>query len=188
MKAMEIVDQADEWIATEVAMTCDISPMELGILPKISTVASPFAAREMAQANRAVRERTATKPTLGYVTSIFNFILQEVCGQEDMRFVFEGMEETQDLAALTDMGIKQVQSGVKTIDEFRDDLHLTRFNLPETRNPVVFTQMGPIPLAEAADQAQQQIEAATAAVGQGHRDASGGRKALPAGSSPGRGG
>ena len=63
-----------------------------------------------------------------------------------MRFVFEGMEQTQDLAALTDMGIKQVQSGVKTIDEFRDDLHMTRFNLPETQGPVVFTQMGPVPL------------------------------------------
>jgi alkyldihydroxyacetonephosphate synthase len=29
---------------------CGINPMEIGILPKVSTVASPFAAREMAQA------------------------------------------------------------------------------------------------------------------------------------------
>ena len=31
-------------------MVYDVDPMSLGIIPKVSTVASPFAAREMAQA------------------------------------------------------------------------------------------------------------------------------------------
>ena len=186
-KEMEIVDQADEWIATEVAMVCDISPMELGILPKISTVASPFAAREMAQANRAVRERTATKPTLAYVSSVFNFLLQEVCRQDDMRFTFEGMEETQDMAAVTDMGIKQVQSGVKSIDEVRGDLHLPPWGLPETSGPIVLTQMGPVPLGQAASDTESQIrEAITGAhdSSRAHQAVESlGRKALPAGTS-----
>ena len=112
-KEMQIVDQADEWIANEVAMVCDISPMEIGLIPKVSTAASPFAAREMAQAQRSIHERTATKPTLTFITEIFDTIIQVVCGQDDMRFVFAGMEETQDQSPRsTDMGIKQVQSGV----------------------------------------------------------------------------
>lgn len=183
-KEMQIVDDSDNWIANEVAMILNVAPTEINLLPKVSAMASPFAAREMAQASRTIHERTATKPTLSYLAAIPDFILQVVCGQDDMRFVFEGMEQTQDLAALTDMGIKQVQSGVKTIDEFRDDLHMTRFNLPETRSPVVFTQLGPIPLGQAAAQARQ-LATGTADAGAGHRAVSGTpqRKALPAGTS-----
>src|SRR6185312_485259 len=172
-------------------------PMELGILPKISTVASPFAAREMAQANKAIRERTATKPTLSYVTAIFNFILQDVCGQYDMQFVFEGMEEVQDEAAMTDMLVKQVQSGLLSIDEARDEMHKTPWDLPETRTPVVFTQMGPVPLDQAVADATMQIrqaitgdtgdpKAQSATQSLARRASATGqspRKALPAGSS-----
>jgi SPP1 gp7 family putative phage head morphogenesis protein len=150
-KQIEIVDQADEWIATEVAMVCDINPMELGVLPKVSTVASPFAAREMAQASRTIHQRISTKPTLSFVQDIFNMVLQDIAAQGDMRFLFSGMEEVQDQAALTDLGIKQVQSAVRSIDEFRDMLGLVPWDLPETSEPVVFTQMGPVPLGEAAN-------------------------------------
>ena len=184
-KEMAIVDDADNWIATEVAMVCDVSPVELGLLPKVSAMASPFAAREAAQASRSIHERTSTKPTLSYIAGIFNLILQVVCGQDDMRFVFNGMEETQDIAALTDTGVKQVQSGVKSIDEFRGDLHLPPWNLPETSGPVVFTQLGPVPLGQAAsDTVAQQREMISGA----HDSARAGsskpkRKALPAGTS-----
>ena len=67
-KEMQIVDDADNWIANEVAMVCDISPTEIGLLPKVSAAASPFAAREMAQAARVIHERIATKPTLKFIT------------------------------------------------------------------------------------------------------------------------
>lgn len=148
-KDIAIVDQSDEWIATEVLMLLGVSPMEVGILPKISTVASPFAAREMAQASRTIHQRVATKPTLNYFQEIFDFILQDVAGQDDMRFMFEGMEQTQDQAALTDMGIKQIQSGAMSIDEFRDLTGRVPWGLPETSEPVVFTAAGPIPLTAA---------------------------------------
>lgn len=147
-KQIEIVDQADEWIATEVAMTCDVNPMELGVLPKVSTVASPFAAREMAQASRSIHQRISTKPTLMFFQEIFDLVLQDIAGQDDMRFLFSGMEEVQDQAAITDMGVKQVQSGIRSIDEFRDLLGLTPWDLDETSEPVVFTPMGPIPLRQ----------------------------------------
>jgi hypothetical protein len=152
-KDIAIVDQADEWIANEVAMACDITPMELGIIPTVSTVASPFAAREMAQASRSIHQRVSTKPTLKFFTEIFDMVLQTVCGCEDMRFLFSGMEEQQDLAAATDMGIKQIQSGALSIDEFRDKQGLTPWGFPETSGPVVFTPMGPVPLFQGVQNA-----------------------------------
>ena len=65
-----------------------------------------------------------------------------------MRFLFSGMEEQADKSAAVDSGIKQIQSGAISIDEFRDDQGLTPWGYPETQGPIVFTPMGPIPLFE----------------------------------------
>ena len=167
MKPNDIVDQSDEWIANEVAMMYGVSPMDIGIIPKVSTVASPFAAREMAQASRTSQEKTDTKPLLKFLSAIPNFILQMVCDQPDMEFAFEGQREVADEAAITDMMVKQAQIGVRSVDEFRDKIGLPPWGLPESSGPVVFTPMGPIPLADAV-----QIASATAQ-----------QKALPPGSS-----
>jgi 8-oxo-dGTP pyrophosphatase MutT (NUDIX family) len=153
-KEMQIVDQADEWIANEVAMVCDITPIELGIIPQVSTVASPFAAREMAQASRTIHKRISTKPTLKFFTEIFDMLIQVVGKSDDMRFIFSGMEEQQDQSASTDMLVKQVQSAVSSIDEARDTLGKTPWGLPETSGPVVFTPAGPLPLGDAISAAQ----------------------------------
>ena len=149
MKPNDIVDQSDEWIANEVAMMYGVSPMDIGIIPKVSTVASPFAAREMAQASRTTQEKTDTKPLLKFLSAIPNFILQMVCDQPDMEFAFEGQREVADEAAITDMMVKQAQIGVRSVDEFRDKIGLPPWGLPESSGPVVFTPMGPIPLADA---------------------------------------
>jgi hypothetical protein len=169
MKPNDIVDQSDEWIANEVCMMYGVSPMDVGILPKVSTVASPFAAREMAQASRTTQEKTDTKPLLNFMAAIPNFILQVLCDQQDMEFAFEGQREIQDEAALTDTYVKQAQIGVRSVDEFRDKIGLPPWGLPESSGPVVFTPMGPIPLADAV-----QIASATAQ-----------QKALPPGQSSG---
>lgn len=145
-RAQDLADQFDEIIMTEVAMVFDVDPMSLGIIPKVSTVASPFAAREMAQASRTVHDRTSTKPLLKYWCDIFNAILHRVCGQDDMRFTFAGMDEAQDQAAMTDLLVKQVQNGFISIDEAREELQRTAWGLDETSGPLVFTQMGPVPL------------------------------------------
>jgi 8-oxo-dGTP pyrophosphatase MutT (NUDIX family) len=155
-KEMQIVDQADEWIANEVAMTCGVRPTEIGVIPQVSTIASPFAAREMAQAQRSMHERVDTKPTLKFITEIFDTLIQVVCGQDDMRFLFSGMEEQADRSAAVDMGIKQIQSGALSIDEFRDSQGETPWGFPETSGPIVFTPMGPVPLYQAVANAQAQ--------------------------------
>ena len=191
-KSQDIVDQADEWIANEVAMMYGVNPMDLGILPKVSTVASPFAAREMAQASRSQQAKVDLKPLLKYLTANPNWILQDLCGQDDMELVFEGMREVADEAALTDMLVKQAQIGVRSVDEFRDKLNLAPWGLPESSGPVVFTPMGPIPLADAVAIASQTAQQKALPPGQSSSGGRNGKKkpatarSLPGGSVPAR--
>jgi 8-oxo-dGTP pyrophosphatase MutT (NUDIX family) len=151
----QLADQFDEIIMAEVAMVFDVDPMSLGIVPQVSTAVSPYAAKEMAQASRTVHERTSNKPLLKFLASISNAILHRVCGQDDMKFTFSGMDEAQDQAAQTDMLVKQVQSGLISIDEAREELQRTAWGLDETSGPLVFTQMGPVPLNQVIEMMQQ---------------------------------
>jgi Phage portal protein len=144
-KPAEIADQFDEIVMTQVCMAFDVNPMELGIVPRVSTVASPFAAREMAQSQRTTHERVSTKPTLKFLADIFDGVLHRILGQDDMKFVFEGLSQEEQANALTDMLVKQVQYGIRSVDEARDELELPPWGMPETSGPVVFTAQGPMP-------------------------------------------
>jgi SPP1 gp7 family putative phage head morphogenesis protein len=141
----DLADQFDEVVMTQVCMAFDVNPMELGLLPRVSTVASPFAAREMAQAQQSIHKRLSTKPLLKYLADIFDGILHRVAGQDDMRFTFEGLDEDSQLAAKTQMLTEQVQYGLRSVDEARAELELQPWQLPETEGPVYFTSQGPMP-------------------------------------------
>ena len=144
-KPTDVADQFDEIVMTQVVQAFDVNPMELGIIPKVSTVASPFAAREMAQTQRTIHERISTKPMLKFLCDIFNGIIQNYLGQHDMKFTFEGLQEEGEQGALTDLLVKQVQSGIRSVDEARDILELQPWNIPLTSGPIVMTAAGPVP-------------------------------------------
>jgi len=148
MKTKEIADQFDEIVMSQVAMAFDINPMEIGLLPRVSTVASPFAAREMAQASRSIHERVSTKPTLKFIADIFDNIMHRVVGQDDMKFTFEGLQEEDEANAATQMLAQQVQFGIRSVDEARDELELEPWGLPETSGPVFFGPQGPLPFGQ----------------------------------------
>lgn len=159
-RPVDLADQFDEIIMNQVCMAFDVQPMEIGIIPQVSTAVSPFAAREMAQASHAVHERKSTKPLLKFLCDIFDNVLHRVCGQDDMKFTFEGLQEEADQAAVTDLVVKQVQYGLRSVDEAREELHLPPWNLDETTGPVVFTQMGPVEFEVGAGIVQQQAQMA----------------------------
>jgi len=132
-------------------MAFDIQPMELGISPKVSTTVSPGASNQMAKASQSVQQRKATKPMLTFIADIMTAVLQDVCGQDDMRFVFEGLEEQEDEATKTTMLIGQVGAAFRSIDEARDELGLQPWGLPETSDPGWATVAGGwVPLTEAS--------------------------------------
>src|SRR6185437_1488389 len=107
-KPTELADQFDEIVMTQVCMAFGVQPMELGIQPKVSTTTSPGASNQMAKASQSTQERKATKPLLTFLTSIFNMVLQDVCEQDDMQFVFEGLEEDEDEERQTTMLVTQI--------------------------------------------------------------------------------
>ena len=106
-----------------------------------------------------------------------------------MEFSFEGMRDVQDEAAITDMLVKQAQIGVRSVDEFRDKIGLPPWGLAESSGPIVFTPMGPIPLADAVAIASSQAQAKALPPGQspgGKKPAAASAKPLPSGTVPGR--
>jgi hypothetical protein len=147
-KPTELADQFDEIIMTQVCMAFGVQPMELGIMPKVSTTSSPGAANQMAKASQSTQERVATKPLLMFLTSIFNMVLQDVCGQDDMQFVFEGLEEDEDEATQTTMLVAQIGAGLKSIDEARGEIGMQPWGLPETIDPGWATPTGFVPLGQ----------------------------------------
>lgn len=147
-KPTELADQFDEIIMNQVCMAFNVQPMELGIMPKVSTTSSPGAANQMAKASQSSQERIATKPMLMFLTSIFNMVLQDVCGQDDMQFMFEGLEEDEDEATQTTMLVQQIGAGLKSIDEARGELGMQPWGLPETVDPGWATPTGFVPLGQ----------------------------------------
>lgn len=145
----QLADQFDEIVMTQVCMAFDIMPMELGIAPKVSTSMSPGASNQMAKMAQSIGERKATKPTLMFIADIMNSILQTTCGQDDMQFVFEGLEAEEDQVLLTELLVNQIKYGLRSVDEARDELSLQPWGLPETSGPVYMAPTGPIPFGAA---------------------------------------
>lgn len=147
MKPIPIADQSDEVIMSQVCMGYDVEPMELGVSPKVSATQSAGAANQMAKASQDKQQRKSTKPTLSFITDIFNVLIQVIWDQEDMRFVFEGLEENEDENALVDKLVQLIQYGLSSIDEARIALGKSPWGLPITSDPVyVSPTAGMVPL------------------------------------------
>lgn len=150
-KSVEIADQFDEIVMNQVCMAFDVQPMELGIMPKVSATVSPGAASQMSKATQDIQERKATKPILTFLSDIMTSVLREVAGQDDMRFVFEGLDQEDDEAVKTELLVKQIGAGLRSIDEARGELNLQPWGLPETSDPGWSTPNGWVPLVEATE-------------------------------------
>ena len=156
----DLADAFDEVVMSQVCMAFDVQPMELGIMPKVSSTVTPGAAHQMGKATQGIQERKATKPTLTFLAGIMNVILQDMCGQHDMRFVFEGLEEKEDEETKTKMLVAQVGASLRSIDEARQELNLQPWGIPETSDPGWATPGGGwIPLAQAVQAFTTGLEA-----------------------------
>jgi hypothetical protein len=147
MRPVPLADQFDEVVMTQVCMAFDVMPMELGIAPKVSTTMSPGASNQMAKASQSINERKALKPLLLWLKeNVFDFVLQKVCGQEDMQWTWEGLEEGEDRQSLIQNLINQVEHGLMSIDEARVELGEQPWGLPLTSDPVWATATGIVPV------------------------------------------
>jgi hypothetical protein len=148
-KPVPLADQFDEIIMTQVCMAFQVMPMELGISPRVSATQSSGAANQMAKASQDIQERKGVVPLLLWLKSaIFDTIIQKVCGQTDLEWQWDGLEEDEDAETLTALLVSQVSAGMRSIDEARQELGLDPWNLPITSDPGWATQRsGYIPLS-----------------------------------------
>jgi 8-oxo-dGTP pyrophosphatase MutT (NUDIX family) len=185
----QIADAFDEVVMNQVCMAFDVMPMELGIAPKVSTTMSSGAANQMSKMTSTMSDRKATKPTLQYLSDIFDMVLQDACGQDDMRFVFEGQIEEDDEATTTTLVVNQVNSGLRSIDEGREKLNLPPWGLPETSDPGWATPAtGFVTLAEASATRQASLQATQQLAANGGKPPEPGQESddkKPGGGSPG---
>ena len=151
-RPVDLSDSFDYLVMNQVCMAFDIQPQELGIIPNVgATPTGPSASgiRFAGMEGRDIKNRKSTKPLLKFICDIFNTVIQDICGQWDMQFQFEGLVDDEDKQAITTLGVEQVQNGISSIDEIRERLDLPPWGLQETSEPVVFTAQGPIPFSMA---------------------------------------
>jgi 8-oxo-dGTP pyrophosphatase MutT (NUDIX family) len=150
MRPPAIADAFDEIVMMQTCMAFGIQPMQIGIMPKVSSTSSPGAENQMAKQAASANDRDTVAPLVIFLTNILNRVLQEICGQTDMRVMFEGMQEEEDEETTTNLLVNQISHGLLTIDEGRDVLGKQPFNIPETSDPGWATQTGYVPLNAAA--------------------------------------
>lgn len=166
-------DELDQLLFTETCMAFGLSPMEIGVTPARSS--SMGAQNQMAKMSQKTSEDAGLTPILKFFQDIFNLILQQVCNQEDMLFTFEGLQEEEDVESLTGVLVQQVQNGLRTVDEARQELNMQPYGLEETTEPLFVTPNGPVPLStaiknaeSAAAQQEAQAQQTQAGVAQTH--------------------
>jgi len=146
IRPIPLADQFDEVIMTQVCMAFDIMPMELGISPKVSSTQSSGAANQMAKTSEAINQRKALKPMLKWLAEIFNAIIQDVIGQSDMEWQWEGLEKGEDETAKSARLVQEIGHGLRSIDEGRLAIGEQPWGLPITSDPVYFTASGVVPV------------------------------------------
>lgn len=183
-RPVDLSDSFDYLVQSQVCMAFDVSPIEIGIIPNVGeTNQGPSASgiRFAGQESRDIKSRKSTRPMLQWIAGIFDYVLQDICGQMDMRFQFEGLANDEDKQAITELGVQQVQNGIASIDEVRDRLDLAPWGLQETGEPVVFTAQGPIPFSMAPQLIMAAVQGA-----QGNSSSSSGSKQRSQGTNSGQ--
>ena len=155
-RPVDLADSFDTLVQTQVCMQLDVMPDELGLLPNVGAAGSGGASNASAirfasGESRDPKGRKSTKPLLMTLCDIANYVLQDICGQQDMRFQFEGLQAEDDKQSLVERGVQGIQNGLYSIDEVRGWLDLPPWGLPETSEPVVFTAQGPVPFSMAPE-------------------------------------
>lgn len=147
MRPIALADQFDEIIMTQMCMAFDVMPMELGIAPKVSSTQSTGAANQMAKASQDINVRKGLRPLLTRLKAdVFNFMIQNVFGQHDMRWSWPKIErDDQDKERQTELIVNQVKIGLMSVDEGRMELGKQPWGLAVTSDPIYCMPTGFVP-------------------------------------------
>ena len=150
-KPHPLADQFDEWIISQVAMPFGLTPMDLGVTPRVSAVQSPSESRQLSEINTDAGSQTRVEPVCEDLkNSIFDFVIQEIFGQRDMEWSWGLTQRGDNKDDEISQHITLVTNGLESIDQALVELGKTPWGLPETSVPMVLTATGPVPLAAVA--------------------------------------
>lgn len=149
-----LADQFDATLAEQVLMAYDVQPMEVGLMPGHQGGRSTgLGGAGLGQASSNINERKATKPFTRWLkATIFDYITQDVLGQRDMEWKWQGDEQANEKDHADAMA-EQLKLGKISIDEWRADDGQDPWELPATSSPRVFVGAAPflVPLDGGTD-------------------------------------
>jgi hypothetical protein len=150
-KPIPLADQTDEWLLSQVAMPFGLTPMDLGVTPRVSAVQSPSESRQLSEINTDKGSQTRVEPeTARLKATIFDFVMQEKFGQKDMEWSWGLTDRGDSRDDQIQQHVTLTGAGLESIDEARVDLGHTPWGLPETSVPLIITATGAVPLSAIA--------------------------------------
>jgi hypothetical protein len=119
----------------------DVLPTSIGFTPNHGT--GSMGSESQQSGERVSQLQRATKPTAQWVTDIINEISTAYLGMPpEITFRFHGLDED-DETREAELRTGYLGSGVKTLNEVRDELNLPRYPFPEANQPYLSTPTGP---------------------------------------------
>ena len=112
--------------------------------------------RASAEAGQDASEKEGIIPRLLWMKSTADIMLRRT-GNPQYEIIFDTDDEL-DAVKQETVDSNYVKSGLRTIDEQREDRGLVPFNLPETQQPIVITATGVQPLEGSFDRVQQALD------------------------------
>lgn len=155
IKPVSLADDFDQLVMEWVLMAFDVQPFELGIIITRSagaaSVATPTSITGAAvDAQNEAARRKSLRPLLKFLKyTIFDFIIREVCGMDDMEWKWKGLEEDP-MRTNPEGKARQyatlVASGILSVDEVREEIGRNPWGQTDTSEPVYYTPSSPVPI------------------------------------------
>lgn len=146
-KPAPLADQFDEWILSQVAMPFGLTPMDLGVTPRVSAVQTPSESKQLSQINTDKGSQSRVEPVAAWLKDcLFDLVIQGIFGQKDMEWSWGLTERGDNLDDRISQHVQKISFGMESVDEARIDLGEAPWGLPETSVPLAWLPTGPVPL------------------------------------------
>jgi hypothetical protein len=144
----------DEHLIKILASCFDVMPSEIGITPK-----SGLGGKGHQDGEEDTTYRKATKPTLAWLTTILNDISTTFLQMPtELTFTFMGLESEDEEKASQVLGA-EIADGRRTLNDARDKMGLTRYDMEEADKPFILTGSGPVFIEGTAATQEEQAKA-----------------------------
>ena len=132
--------ELEKWLLMKTCALFDVQPQDIGFLDN--------ATYNNTQTQKQIGNQRGLIPTANFLKKIFNKIIRDDFGNNDLKFEWKGLQVTDDSFEL-DKDKSYLPLGVTTIDEIRSKQGLQPFGLPFTSKPYIMANGVPVLLEEA---------------------------------------